>query len=237
MKTMKKSLALAGTLMSLYAGTAFFAGSEPCTESWLPVAHVAGQETWRGDIKSSESVETTSRLGLRLSKAQTAGQDVWREDINEATRDDTMAFNVYIGKPIQACIEDFQKNGWEHAPNESGVFYTIQKNDYIYGIAIRPHKANSSLVGNYSVRFYAKTREMADEMYMQAEKNFAYNFGRPNVKHGTTNATWFLNDSFSVTVEYNEYDARMPLVEHFYPYEVVIKREMGDYRKFFVPTK
>lgn len=206
MKTMKKSLALAGTLMSLYAGTAFFAGSESCTESWLPVACAETQEVWRGDI-------------------------------NEATRDDTMAFNVYIGKPIQACIEDFQKNGWEHVPNESGVFYTIQKNDYIYGIAIRPHKANSSLVGNYSVRFYAKTREMADEMYMQAEKNFAYNFGRPNVKHGTTNATWFLNDSFSVTVEYNEYDARMPLVEHFYPYEVVIKREMGDYRKFFVPTK
>ena len=40
-----------------------------------------------------------------------------------------------------------------------------------------------------------------------------------------------------VTVEYNEYDARMPIVRDYYPYEVVIRRDVGDYKKFFQAIK
>ena len=209
MKTMKKTLAVTGAMMSLYAGGMLLAGNaslENCTHAWQPVANAAEKQEWV-------------------------------DDITKATWDDTMAFNVYIGKSIPACIEELQKNGFVHAPNEPGIFYITKKKDYMYGIFIRPHEAHNDIVGNYSIRFYAKTREMADEMYMQAEKNFSYNFGRPSVKQGTTNAIWFLNETFSVTVEYNEYDPRMPLVQYYYPYEVAINREVGDFKKFFVPAQ
>ena len=209
MKSVKKTLAVTGAIMSLYAGGMLFAGNESneaCTSSWQPVAHAAEKQ-------------------------------VWQDDIAKATKDDTMAFNVYIGKPIQTCIDELQKAGFVHAPNEPGIFYITKKNDYMYGISLRPHEAHNDIVGSYSIRFYAKTSDMADEMYMQAEKNFSYNFGRPNVKQGTTNAIWFLNENFSIKVEYNEYDPRMPLVQYYYPYEVAIKREIGDFKKFFVPAK
>lgn len=209
MKSVKKTLAVTGAIMSLYAGGMQIAGNEAteaCMDSWQPVACAAEKQEWQ-------------------------------DDIAKATRDDTMAFNVYIGKPIQACIDELQKNGFVHAPNEPGIFYITKKNDYMYGIFIRPHQTHNDIVGSYSIRFYAKTSAMADEMYMQAEKNFSYNFGRPNVKQGTNNAIWFLNESFSVTVEYNEYDPRMPLVKYYYPYEVAINREIGDFKKFFVPAQ
>ena len=209
MKTMKRAFALAGAAMTMYAGAM-------C-------------------VNDCAALETS--LFPALPAAQAAEIEAWRPDIDAATQDDTMAFNVYIGKPIKACVEDFLSNGWTHAPNEPADFYIKKEKDYIYGVFIRPHVANKDLVGNYSIRFYAKTREMADEMYMRAEKNFSYNFGRPNVKQGTMNSTWFLNDTFSITVEYNEYDPRMPLVQNYYPYEVAITREMGDYEKFMVPAK
>lgn len=209
MKTMKKTLALTGAIMSLYAGGVLFAGNEAadaCTNSWLPAVH---------------------------AQEKTA----WEDDIDKATRDDTMAFNVYIGKPIQACVDEFLKDGWSRVNDETANFYIKNKGDYYLGISLHPNKSSKDLVGSYRIRIYAKTSDMADEMYMRAEKNFAYNFGRPNIKKGTTNATWFLNESFSIIVEYNEYDPRMPIVRDFYPYEIVIKREIGDYKKFFEATK
>lgn len=209
MKTMKKTLALTGAIMSLYAGGMLFAGNESidaCMTSVLPAVHAAEKAAWQ-------------------------------DDIDKATRDDTMAFNIYIGKPIQTCIEEFEKNGWTRVAEESTIFYIKNKGDYFLGIALHPNKSSKELVGSYRIRLYAKTQDMADEMYMRAEKNFAYNFGRPSIKKGTTNATWFLNESFSIVVEYNEYDARMPIVRDFYPNEIVIKREIGDYKKFFEATK
>lgn len=158
---------------------------------------------------------------------------VWQEDIDEATRDDTMAFGIYIGKSMDAFISDFQKRGWTRADENGAVVFTKKYTDYAMMVAVHPHSEKKTLVGNYRIRFYGKTRDIADEMYMRAEKNFAYNFGRPNLKRGTSNMTWFLNDSFSIVVEYNEYDARMPLVKRFFPYEIVIKREVGDFSKFF----
>lgn len=209
MKSMKKTLAVTGAVMSLYAGGMLIAGNESMeapTSLCQPIAHAAERQEWQ-------------------------------DDVAKATKDDTMAFNVYIGKPIQACVEELKKDGFVHAPNEPGIFYIKKKTDYIYGIFILPHATHSDIVGNYSIRFYAKTSEMADEIYMQAEKNFSYNFGRPNVKQGTTNAIWFLNENFSITVEYNEYDPRMPLVQYYYPHEVAINREIGDFKKFFVPVQ
>lgn len=207
MKSVKKTLAVTGAIMSLYAGGILFAGNESTdvTSSWQPIAQAAEKQEWQADI-------------------------------TEATKDDTVAFNIYIGKPIQACLDELKSKGFVHAPNEPEMFYIMKKKDYIYGILLSPHETYSDTVGFYSIRFYAKTSQMADEMYMQAEKNFSYNFGRPLVKQGTTNATWILNESFSVTVEYNEYDPRVPLIQYYYPHEVVISREAGDFKKFFVPV-
>ena len=111
-----------------------------------------------------------------------------------------------------------------------------KKNGYMIGIAVHPNTLDKNLVGSYRVRFYAKTQAEADEMYMRAEKNFSYNFGRPSVKKGTSNMTWFLNDSFAIIVEYNEYDPRLAITEG-HPYEIVIKREIGNYSQFFQKKK
>ena len=169
--------------------------------------------------------------------AQAAEAPEWQDDIDKAAWDDEEAFNISIGKSIADSVALLQKEGWKRVQNEETVFYIKKKVDYYLTIALHPDKSAPNKVGSYRIRIYAKTQELADEMYMRAEKNFAYNFGRPSIKKGTTNATWFLNESFSIVVEYNEYDARMPIVRDFYPNEIVIKREIGDYKKFFEATK
>ncbi|MBE6101127.1 MAG: hypothetical protein E7200_03350 [Selenomonas ruminantium] len=157
----------------------------------------------------------------------------WLEDIDEATRDDTIAFGIYVGKPIQTVVDDLAKKGWQRKDNNNTVIMLKKKNGYMQLIALHPHGKDNNLVGNYRIRFYAKDSATADEMYMRAEKNFSYNFGRPQVKKGMANATWFLSDSFAIMVEYNQYDPRMPLIKDAYPNEIVIKREMGNYKAFF----
>ena len=166
-----------------------------------------------------------------------AEEPVWQKDIDEATRDDTMVYNIYVGKPMQSVIDELTQKGWKQEPSDNGIFYVKRKNGYIQGIALHPNASDKNIIGNYRIRFYAKDRDTADEMYMRAEKNFSYNFGRPSIKKGMSNNTWFLNDSFAIIVEYNEYDPKMPLVKNFYPYEIVIKRETGDYKKFFEAGK
>lgn len=181
-----------------------------------------------------ESVPLRFEDGPLLTAGIAHGEDLpaWRYDVDEATRDDTMAFNIYIGKSMQSFLDDFKKDGWTRMKDDNAVLFMKEKKGYMMIVAVHPHKDNKNLVGNYRIRFFTKTREDADEMYMRAEKNFAYNFGRPNVKKGTSNVTWFLNDTLSIVVEYNEYDTRMALVRG-YPYEIVVKRDMGDFRKFF----
>ena len=209
MKNFQKTFVLAAAFMSLYAGSACWSGQEAVEGSapWLATAQAAEQE------------------------------EAWRSDVDEASRDDTMAYNIYIGKSLQACIQDLEKQGWKRVEGEEIPFYTKAKNGYLHAIALHPHPDHKDLVGSYRVRFYVKDRELADEMYMRAEKNFSYNFGRPSIKRGNMNETWMLNDSFAIVVEYNEYDVRIPIVQEFYPYEIVIKREMGDYKKFFEGRK
>ena len=163
-------------------------------------------------------------------------EPAWQADIDEASRDDTMAFGLYIGKPLQSFIDDCTAKGWERLPSEKAVFFRAKKDGYMIGIAVHPNTLDKNLAGSYRIRFYAKTENEADEMFMRAEKNFAYNFGRPSIKKGMANMTWFLNDSFAILVEYNVYDPRMPITEG-YPYEIVIKRDIGDYKKFFEPGK
>ena len=208
MKRQKKIVALLGTTLLLHLGAAYQVGDMNADGSFFMAPAIAHAEK----------------------------EPVWQADIDEATRDDTMAFGLYIGKPIQAFIEDCEAKGWERIQSENAVFFLEKKNGYRMGIAVHPNALDKKLVGSYRVRFYAKTRDEADEMYMRAEKNFSYNFGRPSVKKGVSNMTWFLNDSFSIVVEYNEYDARMPIMQG-YPYEIVVKREIGDYKKFFAPQK
>ena len=164
---------------------------------------------------------------------QAAEAQEWEDDIDKAAWDDEKAFNISIGKSIADSVALLQKEGWKRVQNEDTVFYIKKKVDYYLTIALHPDKGAPDKVGSYRIRIYAKTQELADEMYMRAEKNFSYNFGRPNVKKGMTNVTWFLNDSFAIMVEYNQYDPRMPAVKTAYPNEIVIKREMGNYKTFF----
>lgn len=208
MKRKKKIAAFLGALLLLQVGAACQVGESNAGDSFFMVPGIVHAEQ----------------------------EPAWLADINEATRDDTMAFGLYIGKPIQAFIDDCTAKGWERIPNEKAVFFRTQKDGYMMGIAVHPNALDENLVGSYRVRFYAKTGEEADEMFMRAEKNFSYNFGRPSIKKGMSNLTWFLNDSFSIIVEYNEYDPRMPITQG-YPYEIVIKRELGDYKKFFESQK
>ena len=187
-------------------------------------------------MKKSEKKRNGSRGELCAPRAAQAAEYVepdWQKDIDEATRDDTMAFGIYVGKPIQAVVDDLTKAGWQRKDNDKAVMMMKREKDYIKMIALHPHGQDKNIVGNYRIRFYAKDVATADEMYMRAEKNFSYNFGRPQVKKGMTNVTWFLNDSFAIMVEYNQYDPRMPAVKTAYPNEIVIKREMGNYKTFF----
>ena len=208
MKRKKKIAAFLGALLFLQVGVGCQVGERNASDSFFMVPGIVHAEQ----------------------------EPVWLADINEATRDDTMAFGLYIGKSIQAFIDDCTAKGWERIPNEKAVFFRVKKDGYIMGIAVHPNALDANLVGSYRIRFYAKTGEEADEMFMRAEKNFSYNFGRPSIKKGMSNLTWFLNDSFSIIVEYNEYDPRLTITQG-YPYEIVIKRELGDYKKFFESQK
>lgn len=169
-----------------------------------------------------------------LYSAAYAAEPTWLDDVNAASEDDTLAYGLYIGKPIQDVIGSFQGNGWKRADQGSKVIFTRNRGDYIQMIAIHPHAGNSNLVGSYRIRFHVKDKTQAENMYMQAEKNFSYNFGRPTFSKGTDNRTWVLNETFAIIVEYNEYNPKLPATKG-HPYEVVIKREMGDYGQFLLP--
>ena len=208
MKKGKKFFAAMGTVLALQAGAACWTGD--------------------GDV----NCHFPDGFPLMPGTVQADQVPAWQADVDEATRDDTMAFGLYIGKPIQSFIDSCKAQGWERIPSEKAVFYLTKKNGYMMGIAVHPNALDKNLIGSYRIRFYAKTREEADEMYMRAEKNFSYNFGRPSLKKGMSNMTWFLNDSFAIIVEYNEYDPRMSITMG-YPYEIVVKRDIGDYKKFF----
>lgn len=209
----KKIMSAIGAGLALYVGSA------------LPASF--------GDVADNPAV-----AAVQISVAE-AAEPSWKEDIDEATRDDTMALGVYIGKPMKAFMDEFKSKGWkeQHTYGEGkAIAFQKNKGDYLIAVAAYPYGENKTLVGNYSVRFHVKDIHTADEMYMMAEKNFAYNFGRPNIKRGANNMTWFLNETLSLIVEYNEYDARMALVKGF-PYEIVVKRQMGDFKHFFQPAQ
>lgn len=207
----KKIMAVTCALAALYAPCALPAfAPESCAPALVSVA------------KAAASVDTADEASPS-----------WLPDIDEATIDDTMAFGVYIGKPLQTYMDDFKRKGWKiNNSYSTAIAFQKDKGDYLIAVAVYPHENNKNLAGNYSVRFHVKDRNTADEMYMRAEKNFSYNFGRPSIKRGTNNRTWFISDTFSLLVEYNEYDARMPLVQKF-PFEIVVKRQTGDFKRFF----
>ena len=78
---------------------------------------------YAGAMCVTDSAALETGLFSARPTAQAAEIEPWRPDIDAATQDDTMAFNVYIGKPIKACAEDFLSKGWVHAPNEPADFY------------------------------------------------------------------------------------------------------------------
>lgn len=204
MKKMKKMIALAGMTMLLYGGA-----QGPAADNY------------------------TEALPFLCSRAQ-AAEPAWLDDINAASSDDTMAYGIYIGKPIKEVIDAFENKGWTRADQGEKVIFIRDKGNYKQMVAIHPNISNADFVGSYRIRFQVKDKTEAEDMYMHAEKNFSYNFGRPTFTKGSDNKTWVLNESFAIVVEFNEYNAKIAEAKD-YPYEVVIKRELGDYKQFLLP--
>lgn len=169
--------------------------------------------------------------------AYAADVQPWVDDVNEATADDTMVYKVYIGKPVKDFIADFSKReAWRRIEDKDIVIFEKNQTGYREAIYVFPQKENPDLIGEYRINFFVTKEEMADEIYMQAEKNFRYNFGKPSIKKGMSNMTWFLSDIFCISVEYNEYDPRLPVAKG-YPYAISIHRSVGDYSKYFQSRK
>lgn len=169
-----------------------------------------------------------------LCKTAYAASPAWLEDVDSASSDDTIAYGIYIGKPMQSVVDEFLGKGWTRTDEDSKVVLTKNKGRYIQLIVLHHHTSNKDLVGSYRIRFRVKDKTEAEDMYMHAEKNFSYNFGRPTFTKGSDNRTWVMNESFAIIVEFNEYNTRIAAAKN-YPYEVVIKREMGDYKQFLMP--
>ena len=108
MKRKKKIAAFLGALLFLQVGTACQVGDRNAGDSFSAPA-----------IVHAETVP------------------VWQADVDEATRDDTMAFGLYIGKPIQAFIDDCTAKGWKRIPNEKAVFFRTKKDGYMTIISKR----------------------------------------------------------------------------------------------------
>lgn len=158
-------------------------------------------------------------------------------DVNEASGDDTMAYHIYIGKAVADVDDIFSRMpGWEKKPHDKAVrMYRRQGADYIESVYIYGQPYNEEIVGSYRISFFTKTREAADDIFFNTTKNFGYNLGRPSIKRGTVSEEWIVSDSFKISVEFVEYDPRLPVAEN-YPFEIAIRRLSGDYRKFFMPS-
>ena len=118
----KKVIAVAGAMLAFCAGGA------------LPVGTP-------GDDGSA----VASVMGCAAAEAAESVEEAWREDINEATRDDTMAFGVYIGKPLQAYIDDFTSKGWTRKNIGDAVSFVKKKGDYIVTLVVHPYGESKNL--------------------------------------------------------------------------------------------
>ena len=159
----------------------------------------------------------------------------FRQDVEAASFEEAVALQIYEGKPLAEVEKQFEKDkGWKRLPHhKTALSYEHQGKGYYEIINIYPMQEHPDLVGDFRVAFYAREREMADEIFMQAEKNFSYTLGRPTIKRGIGSHTWLLSESSMISVEYLEYDPRLPVASS-YPFEVIINRQHGDYHGYFV---
>lgn len=160
------------------------------------------------------------------------------KDINEASADDTRAYNIYIGKTIADVDAAFAElPGWEKRPHDKAArMYHRKGNDYVENVYVYAMSYNKDVVGSYRISYFTKTKEAADDIFYNTTKNFSYIIGSPSIKRGMSSAEWFINDTLKISVEYMEYDPRLPVAKN-YPFEIAIKRISGDYHKFFQPSK
>ena len=170
---------------------------------------------------------------LCLMPVTASAEHAYLEDVNMATADDTMVYGIYVGKPIEDFVASFdKKKEWHAIPDDDIIIYEKKGSGYREAIYVFPNAQNPELIGDYRINFFVTKEEMADEIFMLAEKNFSYNFGRPSIKRGMFSMTWFLSSTFRIMVEYSEYDPRIPVAQG-YPYAISIHRSEGDYSKFF----
>ncbi len=159
-------------------------------------------------------------------------------DVNEASSDDTMAYRIFIGKAIREIDAEFaERPGWERLPYDRAArMYRRQGGDYMENVYLYAQSYNEEIVGGYRISFFTKTKAAADDIYFNTTKNFGYILGRPSVKRGGVSEEWILNDHFKISVEYAEYDPRLPVAK-VYPFEISVRRMSGDYRGFFQPSQ
>ena len=176
-------------------------------------------------------------LLLLFVTASVSAADVsYREDkdVNEASSDDTMAYHIYIGKAVSEVDAEFAKRpGWEKRSHDRAVrMYRRAGGDYIENVYLYAHPDNAEVVGSYRISFFTRTKAAADDIYFNTTKNFGYILGRPSVKRGGVSEEWILNDPLKISVEYTEYDPRLPVAKDF-PFEISVRRMTGDYSGFF----
>ncbi len=159
-------------------------------------------------------------------------------DVNEASSDDTMAYRIYVGKSIREIDSEFaQREGWEARPHDRAArTYRRIGGDYMEIVYLYAEPYNQDVVGAYRVSFFMKTKAAADDIFFNTMKNISYILGRPSIRRGDVSAEWFLNDRLKLTVDYTEYDTRLPVAKE-YPFEIAIRRTGGDYKKFFQPSQ
>jgi len=159
---------------------------------------------------------------------------IYRQDVEAASFEDAVALQIYEGKPLAEVKAQFEADaGWKRLPHrKAALCYKHLGKGYCEVINIYSMPEQPELVGDFRVAFYTREREMADEIFMQAEKNFSYNLGRPSIKRGMLSYSWLLSKNAMISVEYVEYDTRLPVAD--YPFEILVNRQHGDYSGYFV---
>ncbi len=165
--------------------------------------------------------------------------DSYRKDLEAATFEEQLAYKIYRGKLISEVEADFTKDAkWTRLKHKSAALHYKRNagKDYYEKLYVYAQPDHPELVGDFRICFYTKKLDMAENIFMAAQKNFSYNLGRPSIKKGGNSNTWFLDKSSRILVEFSEYDPRLPIATE-YPFEIAIYRQYGDYSAFFMPPK
>ncbi len=163
----------------------------------------------------------------------------YRKDLESATFEEQLAYKIYRGKLISEVEADFTRDvEWIRLQHKHAALHYKRNagKDYYEKLYVYAQPDHPELVGDFRVCFYTKKREMAEDIFIEAQKNFSYNLGRPSIKKGGSSYTWLLDKNSLILVEYSEYDPRLPIAAE-YPFEIAIYRQYGDYSAYFMPAK